>query len=204
MRLNPLRISRNAFVVLLLLQTVFCRGQSAADGQEFHSKEFDWTISIPNGFVKMADSTQAKMQQKGTDLIEKAYDMKVDNQAKTMCAFRSDPFHYFEANYQPFDVAKDGDYETTFKGVSDILYGTFVANMPKTRLDSSFGREIVAGKEFHVFHVTIYITPQVTMHMLMYSRLFGKREFTVTILYVDEAKGKALLEAWRQSHFGKS
>lgn len=41
------------------------------------------------------------------------------------------------------------------------------------------------------------------MNVLMYSRLFDKKEFTVNIMYVDNKKGQLMLEAWKKSKFTK-
>ena len=188
-------------VLLLLFPSLFCAGQSPAEGQTIYDKEFKWTISMPKGFERIPDSAAAKIQQKGATLIEGAYGRKVVNKARTICAFKSDQFHYFEANSQPNDDAKKGAYDESFKQVADIVYHTFEVNMPKVQMDSSYSREMVAGKDFHVFHVTVHITPQMTLQMLMYSRMFGERELTVNILYVKEEMGKQLLEAWWHSHF---
>jgi hypothetical protein len=188
-------------VILFSFQSLICAAQSPAGGQTVYDKDFKWTISIPKGFERLSDSAEAKMQQKGVAAIEGAYNGKVVNKARVICAFKSDQLHYFEANSQPNEDAKNGGYDQSFKQVSDVLYHTFEVNMPKVRLDSSYSREIVAGKEFHVFQVAIHITPEVTMHMLMYSRMFGEREFSVNMLYVKEEIGKQLLAAWRKSHF---
>ncbi len=37
----------------------------------------------------------------------------------------------------------------------------------------------------------------------MFSRLFNKKEFSVNIMYVDAKKGAQMLDAWRNSKFGK-
>jgi len=188
---------------LLLYQTTISYGQSSSDARMFHNNDFNWSIPIPKGFEKVADSSWAKMQDKGAAAIESTYDAKVDNQAKTIFVFKSDQFNYFESNYQPFDTAKDGNYQDVYKNVNDILYGTLKAQMPTAQLDSSYGRENVGGKDFNVFSLDAHINPQFTLHILMYSRLFGKKEFSVNIMYVDPEKGKALLEAWRSSSFDK-
>jgi hypothetical protein len=196
-----LKTFRHIVLAIVLFQATSCHSQSASDPQLFHSTEFNWTITIPKGFQKVPDTTWARLQNKGTTAIENTYDVKVENQAKTLFVFRSDQFHYFESNYQPFDPARDGPYEQLYDSVNSMLYGTFKAQMPNATLDSSTRRETVSGKEFHVFLLDIHITPQVTLHILMYCRLFGKKEFTVNIMYVDPAKGKALLDAWKGSTF---
>ncbi|MEN9972002.1 MAG: hypothetical protein RIS20_349 [Bacteroidota bacterium] len=42
---------------------------------------------------------------------------------------------------------------------------------------------------------------KLVLNLLMYSRLFNKREFTVNIMYVDNKKGEQMLEAWKKSKF---
>jgi hypothetical protein len=88
-----------------------------------------------------------------------------------------------------------------YDSVNNMLYGTFKAQMPNAALDSASRLETVSGKAFHVFLLDVHINQQVTLHILMYSRLFDKKEFTVNIMYVDPAKGKALLDAWKGSTF---
>ena len=189
------------FFMALFFQALASHGQSNA--QVFHDNDFNWTISVPRGFKNVPDTLWAKMQNKGAAAIENTYDVKVENQAHTIFVFNSDQFNYFEANYQPFDSSSDGDYQEAYKSVSDVIYGTLKSQMPNARLDSSYSRETVGGKEFYVFKMAAQLNPQMTMRMLMYSRLFGKKEFSVNIMYVDEAKGKAVLDAWKASTFDK-
>jgi hypothetical protein len=200
MPLHPV-LTRMTFV-LLFFQASICYGQTSSGAPVFHSNDFNWTITIPEGFEKVPDSIWMQMQNRGASAIESTYDTKVDNQAKTIFVFRSDQFHYFEANYQPYDPSKDGDYDKQFKDVNDVIYGTIAANMPQAKVDTAYGREVVGGKDFHVFRMSAGITPQMTLHILMYSRVFEKKEFTVNIMYVDVEKGKTMLEAWRASSFG--
>jgi hypothetical protein len=87
-------------------------------------------------------------------------------------------------------------------GKKIIVYGTLKANLPNARFDSSYSREVIGGKEFNLFTLVAYINPQVTVHVLMYGRLFEKKELCLNIMYADPAKGKTLLEAWRGSSFG--
>ncbi|MFI5206158.1 MAG: hypothetical protein ACHQVK_04415, partial [Candidatus Paceibacterales bacterium] len=88
------------------------------------------------------------MQNKGTDMIEKTYDTKVDNQAKEIFVFRSDQLNYFESNYQPFDTAVDGDYLESCKSVDDILYQTFATQMKDVKIDTSTSVEKIDNLEF--------------------------------------------------------
>jgi hypothetical protein len=39
------------------------------------------------------------------------------------------------------------------------------------------------------------------MHSIMYNRLFGKKDFTLNILYTDSKTGDILIKAWKSSVF---
>src|SRR5687768_4122751 len=97
---------------LLLSGVIFltsCAGQSTTQ-QKIYNEDFKWTISIPVGFDTVSAARWARLQGRGAEAIEKTYDAKVENNAKTIFIFQKDKFNYFESNYQPYDIARDGDY----------------------------------------------------------------------------------------------
>jgi hypothetical protein len=59
----------------------------------------------------------------------------------------------------------------------------------------------VSGLTFYNFNVKLGFRNGVIMHSLMYSRLFGTKEFSVNIMYVDQEQGKKMLTAWENSSF---
>jgi hypothetical protein len=82
------------------------------------------------------------------------------------------------------------------------MYHTFSEQMPaETKIDKEITKELISGKEFHKIHYTVLLPNNVKMHMFMYSRLFGKRDFTLSIIYVDEVTGKLMLNAFKNSEF---
>lgn len=187
--------------LIFILQS--CNSQTKIDKKEFFNKDFNWTIIIPENFEIVPSEEWMKMQNKGADAIEKSYETKVENNAKTIFAFKSDQFNYFESNYQPFDTIENGNYDESCRDVNKILYGTFESQMPNAKLDSISSKEIINGLTFNKFKTTIYFPNKMIMECLMYSRLFGKREFTVNIMTVDTTKQKVLLDAWTNSKFKK-
>jgi hypothetical protein len=196
---------RTIFSILLILSILFqgCKGQAKTAPKEIFNKEFNWRMEIPQGFESVDAAQWMKMQNRGADAIEKTYNAKVENNAKTIFVFRSDQFNYFESNYQPFDTASDGNYLESFRAVNNLLFGTFEAQIPNAKLDSASSQEFIDGKLFQTFRVTITIPNKIRMEYLMYSRLFGTKEFTVNIMTVDKEKQKVLLNAWRNSKFAK-
>ena len=204
MTLNPLSPRTPLAIALLLALVTSCKSQPKPAPGEYYSKEFNWRVTIPAGFEAVPDSAWARIQNKGAAAMEQTVGAKIENHAKTIFVFRQDQFDYFESNYQPFDSAMDGNYSDEAKTVGDVVFETFRAQIPNAPIDSSYSTELISGLPFHLFSMDIHLTQQATLHMRMYSHLIGAKEFSVNIMYVDPAKGKPMLDAWRKSSFGKS
>jgi hypothetical protein len=188
------------FGLIIIFQS--CNGQKK-EKQEIRNKDFNWTITIPENFENVSSADWAKMQNKGADAIEKTYEGDVVNQSKTIFVFKSDQLNYFESNYQPFDTTVDGDYLASCKAVDEVLYGTFKAQMPGVKIDTTRTVEKIDNLEFQTLKMKIEYPNKMILNLFMFSRLFDKREFTVNIMYVDKIKGQKMLDSWRASKFNK-
>jgi hypothetical protein len=188
------------FGLIIIFQS--CNGQKK-EKQEIRNKDFNWTITIPENFENVSSADWAKMQNKGADAIEKTYEGDVVNQSKTIFVFKSDQLNYFESNYQPFDTTVDGDYLASCKAVDEVLYGTFKAQMPGVKIDTTRTVEKIDNLEFQTLKMKIEYPNKMILNLFMFSRLFDKREFTVNIMYVDKIKGQKMLDSWRGSKFNK-
>lgn len=188
------------FGLIIFFQS--CNAQKTAK-QEIHNKDFNWTITIPENFENVSTADWAKMQNKGADAIEKTYEEEVINQSKTIFVFKSDQLNYFESNYQPFDPSVDGDYLESCKAVDEVLYETFKAQMPGIKIDTTRTVEKIDNLEFQTLKMKVEYPNKMIMNLLMYSRLFDKKEFTVNIMFVDKLKGQKMLASWRESKFTK-
>ena len=194
---------RSRYLTVFTAAIIFfsCHGQSGSKPTIVFNKDFHWKIEIPPGFESVPAEEWMKLQNRGTAAIEKTYEGKVENNAKTIFVFKSDQFNYFESNWQPFDSTTDGNYLESFGSVNKIVYTTFETQMPMAKLDSASSQETIDGKLFQVFRTTITIPGKIVLESRMYSRLFGKREFTVNIMTVDKEKQRMLLNAWKNSTF---
>jgi hypothetical protein len=168
---------------------------------KLYTKEFNWTIHIPEQFEKVSSEEWKKLQNKGKKAIEDTYGEKIINQSKTIFVFKNDQLNYLEATSQPYNKAVDGNFLASCKETEDILYQTFMDQIPGIKIDRSTDTEIIGGLDFHKFKMKILYPNKMIFTVIMYSRLFGKKEFTVNIMYVDNIKGVALLNAWRKSTF---
>lgn len=195
---------KNVNYALLFLTVLIqsCTGQTTPK-KEIYNKDFNWTITIPENFESVSAEQWQKMQNKGAESIEKTYDEKVINQAKTIFVFKSDEMNYFESNYQPFDTKTDGNYLESCKNVGDVLYQTFVTQMPGTKVDTTYTTEKIDNLTFQTFKITVTYPNKMVLNVLMFSKLFDTKEFAVNIMYVDKIKGEKMLECWRKSKFSK-
>lgn len=171
--------------------------------REYYNEDFQWTIIIPEGFENIPSEEWNKMENKGKDAIEGTYDIEVENNTTSIFNFKSDQFNYFGALWQPYDVELDGDYKEVFQGVNEILYGTFKNQMPSAKIDTASSMEDIDHLPFYKFKIQIALPNQMVLTMLMYSRLFDKKELTVNFVYVNPEKGNMMMEALKNSKFAR-
>lgn len=192
---------RSTVTLVMVLAIFGCTSQQQSKPRSLHNAEFDWTITIPEGFESVPAEEWEKMQNKGAQAVQNTYGEKVENLSTVIFVFRKGQFNYLEANYQPFDPAIDGDYRESYKGVNEILYETFRTQMPNASLDSASSVQSVSGLEFQKFDITIGLPNGVKLKSQMYSRLFGDKDFSVNIMYADEEPGEKMTTAWLTSVF---
>lgn len=192
----------NLLLVLLtcILQVSYTQAQSK---REFYNEDFKWHISIPENFRNVESEELAEMQNKGAKAIEDTYGEKIINQSKIIFAFKNNEFNYFESNSQPFDPKIDGNYLESVEAVNEILYQTFLSQMPGIKVEKSTTVEKIDNLDFQVCKMTVKYPNNFVLNFHMYNRLFNKREFTVSVVYVDPFKGKKMLDAFKNSKFDK-
>ncbi|MEM8892362.1 MAG: hypothetical protein AAGD28_30565 [Bacteroidota bacterium] len=171
--------------------------------QEIYLEEFQWTINIPESYEKVDMESWAKIQGRGEDMIESTFGEEMINQAKTLFVFKKGKLNYIESNVQPYDTVVDGAYRETTQLVNEMLYITISNQFPDMKVDSTFSTLEVDGQEFNSFHIQVKLKEDLSLHMYLFSQLFGNRELSLNITYLDENEGQKLLKAWKSSRFGK-
>lgn len=185
---------------LMLLINV-CKARGDTTQNELYNKEYNWHITLPESFKRISNEDFGKLQENGTKMIEKTVDGKIENHATPIFVFKADQLDYFESNSQPFDPSVDGDHEAMNKALNNILYKTMAQQIPHAEIDSATTAETIDKRVFKRFSIAVTLPNKVVMHMLMYNKLFDKKELTISIVYVDPVKGNKLLTAWRNSKF---
>ena len=82
-----------------------------------------------------------------------------------------------------------------------MIYQTFEAQIPGAKLDSISTIQKVSGLEFRRFDISIDFPNNMKMKTIGFSRLFGNKEFTMNITFVDEKIGKKMIDAFLSSKF---
>lgn len=190
----------NYVLAFLLLQNCYSQINPK---KEVYIEDFKWSITVPENFETVSPEDWKIMQNKGEKAIEDTFGQDIINQSKTIFVFKSGQGNVLEANYQPFDKSVDGDYLESWNFVNDALYETFKTQLPKAKIVRKNSVEKIDNLEFNVHSMEIAMPNNLFMTTIMYSRLFGKREFTLNIMYINKEKGKIMLEAWRNSKFDK-
>lgn len=190
------------FIIIISIFQNSCNGQNNT-AKEVYNQDFKWKITVPTGFEEVSAKDWEKQQQKGADAIENTSGEEVINQAKIIFVFKNGQFNYFESNYQPFDESFNGNYIESFDAVNDIIYETFISQMPGTKVEKQRGTELIDNLEFQFCKMKIIYPNNMIFYMEMYSRLFDKREFSVNIMYMEKEKGEAMKQSLLNSKFKK-
>ena len=194
---------RKISLVLITVLLVSLAYAQSPKGKSIYVKEFKWKIVIPAGFDALGQDVQDAYKKKGLDAIEKNVGQVVDDQTTNIFYYGSERINVIEALYQPFDEETEGEYNEVNRAIGDLLYDTFVQQMPGAKIDSTWTVKNIDGLDFNLFAVEIVLPNGKLMTMEMYSRLFGKQELTINITYIDEQKGKLMKEAFFNSTFKK-
>ena len=187
-------------IICLTAFSLFAKAQTSS-GTEFYNKDFNWSITIPEGFEPMDSKEWKKMQNKGKDAIDNTFEVDIEINTKNIFIFKSDQYNYFESLYQPNSSITEAEYLESVIAVNSLIYETFATQMPDMEIDSAFSEEIIDNLRFYKNIITLNFPNGWIMKTISYTRLFGKKELCVNIMYINEEKGKLLLDAWRKSTF---
>lgn len=187
------------FVSYFLIHSAHSQAQDSL--RVFSIERFKWTISIPPRFKDFTAEKQKASKQRGIDKIKEVEGIEVEDRSVTMIMVQSNILNYLDAVYQPYENEDSVEYSMYCKEVEEVMYRTFSSTLGGIKLDSSSGKVTVSGLEFHQFNLKGKLPDGRFLKLFMFSRPFGKEEFALNILAVDEGDEKALMGAWMNSRF---
>jgi len=193
-------------LTLLLLAFIVVKTSAAQDItkiKKFYNKEFNWTINIPPNFDTVSAQEWAKLHNKGTEAYEKTYNHNIKtNEATVLFALKNGTSNIFTALSEPFDSKREGSYTKFCKKVDDELYHTLTTQLPHATIDSAIVKTLISNLNFNVFILRAHLSNGLYYSIYSFSRLFGQKEFSVNIMFIDNIKGDIMLDAWKRSTFG--
>jgi len=167
-------------------------------------KEIGWTITLPSDFKALDSIENAKKNERGLKAIEESNEIKADiTELKTLIAASKDTYNYFNSTITPFDPKVDGPYDSTNKIVKDMVYKTFLDNMPNAKIDSVTTEETIDGLFFDKFHVTITIKENFILNMFLLSKYYKGYDFGISYLYLDVKTKEQIETMLKNSKFKK-
>lgn len=156
---------------------------------------------MPDEFTDVSVEELTRLRGRGMDAVEDTYGETFVNQATTIFFVESGEMNSLEVNYQPFDPAIDGDYDSTWKAIDDMLVEILKTRLPNDTVHHATRTEEIDGLTFHVSESTMKLPDDRVLTMLLFSRLFDRYEFSVNVIFADKKKGELLLRALRASDF---
>ena len=190
------------YFVIFLIAAAFpfvLFAQSENEDNTFFSPEFNWHIQIPPGFEKM-DPASWDLQKGIQDSLQ-VDSLVLANAPKTILAFKSNDYNYFESNWQPYNSTVRGDYSDHCQAVAKQLYHTFAEQIPDAKIDTASSVQSIGALEFKKFVLKMTLPNGVTLSSHMFSRLFDDKEFSANLFYVNDEQGSLLMEAWLYCRF---
>lgn len=180
--------------LLLVFAVLFVGILQAQEKKVLTFKEIGWTITIPDGFAVLDSAKQAANNQKGEKVLEKSTGLEIDASAtRTLVSINNGPLSYLSATITPYNEATDGDYNEVSQQVNDILYQSMSEQVKGAPVDSATTTIIYGSLPFRKFTLKIKLNDQLTMVMVMLSRLHKGFDFGISYIYTDE-KGRLALE----------
>jgi hypothetical protein len=106
---------------------------------------------------------------------------------------KKETFNTFYSTIEPLNIQPD-QFDSVVNHVKDVLYNTFVKQIPNAKMDSSSSGSDVNGLSFDKFVVVIAINNSLTMHMVLLSKFYKGYDFGICYISVND-KIKAQIES---------
>ncbi len=171
-----------------------------SDKRVFEFEEFKWTITIPQGLKSKSDEVWKDRQQDGMKILEQTVGEELVDQTHPIFMYQKG-VNTFDSNWQSYDSSEISSYVEDHKYVNQLLFETFEDQMPKASLDSTYSQQRVGDLVFHRNDIFIEMPQDLNLYTVGFSRLFGTRELTVNMVYIDEHIGEQMIDAFLESSF---
>lgn len=186
-------------ILFLLILTGFqiCNAQTKSDLKTVVIEEFNWTLTIPEKFTPVKQDEWGKVIEISMDF----HGEDILNQEGIIFSYQNNKFNKFDAVWQPYDAEICGDYLELHAEANKVLHKMYESQIPEANFDSITKTQTISKLEFQRFDVEIDVPDVFHMKIIRFYRLFGNKQFNMSITVIDEKIGQKMLEAFLQSEF---
>lgn len=191
------------FLLLTILsacsQSTSTENKTTTQDSVYRYEPVGWEMNLPDGYEFMSEQEGKRLEEKGLDAIRETAEEDLDPEpVNNLLNFRKGQ-NVFLSTSQDVDL-EDISYEDVHNDLIDLMIQTYKDN--NLGVNHSQNRETIGGREF--IRDEFKLTTSDGRHLLsqvMYSKLFGSHELSVTITWTNEACGNEMLNCWRKSKF---
>jgi len=193
---------------LMMLALLFCFMETNVVGQaqnetdrQYHSREINWTIEIPDGWTVVTKEKEQENDQKGKKALEKANDVNIDTTGlKTLVRFQKDKFNVFASKTLPMKEDYPGAYEEGLVQQYAAMFNAFKNGGIKA--DTSSGTETIQGMKFYTLYAILYSSKgDAILHQVIYNKFYKGYAWGVVISYNSTRYKEKMLNAFKNSKF---
>ncbi len=161
-------------------------------------------MALPESFSELDAKTKKEQFQAGKRKMDQLHDSTfVLSNVDKAHLYKHDDNNIFVLNIQNYNVENQGEYDEAIRDNRKFLFQTQQLNFPEARIDSSSSREMIDGVEFNKFILNTTISKDKTMHVINYNKLLKDKDFTASVIFSDEDRGKEILKAFKNAKFRK-
>lgn len=184
---------------LIVTGTVFSQTDST-----YFLKEVGMYIKVPVSFEIVPQEEDKAIRDRGEKALEKANGIDADaSGTKTLISFRQGMFNYVNINITPFTESKRNDWKENNDVLKLLVYRSFSGKVPPENIDTTSAEVTIDGLKLVSFVMNIRLNPNVTMKMVILSRLYKGYDLGITYVSANALVCKEIEDIIYQSKFKK-
>ena len=196
---------KKLFITLSILAFILSGCNRRMPAGEFYDRMFGWRITIPEGFDKESSRSLERNTENSRQMFENTFGEKIEATPMQILSLisREGGFNRISALYAGyFNPLLHGCFSENVRNVNVITYEMLSTQWQGWTFDTLTTIEQIDGFDFYVLKVKATNQDDI-LNVLSYRRLFGTKMFTFSISYTNEEIGQQILDAWRNSTFGR-
>lgn len=191
---------RTSIVILLLMFSVNAFTQEAF--KKVTLSKVGWTLLLPTEF-KILDSTEnEELHSKGHKALKETVGVKTDmKRTKTLINAMKDRFSLFNSTIRPLNAEQIRNYGKSAQRVKDLTFEAMKAKSANNQVDSISSSQIIDGLNFNKFTVTVSMPKNLTVTMVILSKVHKGFDFGITYVYTNDITKGQIEEILNSSKF---